>query len=73
MPANPRRRRRQRVVESSDSEGPAVSLDTSHGDTSKMQPDGHISTDVGSETEAQSQTPKRRKLEAQPVPQVLGK
>ena len=68
MPAN-----RKCIIQSSDSEGPPVSLDASRGGTSRMQPDGDISTDVSSETEVPSPIPKKRKLEAQPVPQVLGK
>ena len=70
MPASGRRKR---VVQSSDSEGPAVPLGTSQTDSSKKQHDAGISSDVGSESEVVlSQSAKRQKLEAQRAPHVLG-
>ena len=71
MPASSRRKR---VVQSSDSEGGPAS----HVDTSKKQQDADIGgASSGSESKSKSeivlsQSAKRRKLEVQPAPQVLG-
>ena len=70
----PAQSRRKRAVLSSDSEGPAVSLDADPADPGKTPPDADNGTDAGSESKVVlSQKQKRRKLDAQPAPQVFGK